>query len=601
MYVGARVAFLCATVAACGQEPAAPISAQRTMDRACSAGSNISLASAQSTVVDCSNGGTTATLAAGGASYLVVAQLATGSAAPGLVAYTLSTDAGAAATSAASHSAAPVTPAPAPPLDRQLAFDLRLRERERRAAQSPAFASAALRAPAFELGVSSAVAPVTGSVRDFRVLSNYASATDSWRTVAARLEYAGANLLLYVDTLTPHAGFSAAALQQYGQYFDQTLYPMDAGAFGQPADVDGNGRVIMLMSPVVNAGTPAASCYTQGYVAGFFNGQDFNGASDPNSNRGEIFYSIVADPQGSYGCAHSVADVSSGEPAVFLHELQHLISYSQHVVVHGGKPAAGWMDEGLSLVAEELGSRYYEARCPAPACRSTPGQLFPDSSAGFVRNFLLTSYAFASHPDSNSLTLHDDGDFGLAWRGGEWAFMRWLGDHMPDGFYRSLESGSADGIAAIRQLRTRALHRQSAGSAAQHGAAGRQVRLAQSAGTMGARGESVRVERAAVIRVPDSGARRRIVGNAGRTGAGRHGLLAPGHRTRCDRGQVAIHSARRQCPRSGAPSAARHLPAAAGAVAPGGRRRAIRSAARAWGRSVTRGVPECTRPRRRPR
>ena len=449
MYVGARVAFLCATVAACGQEPAAPISAQRTMDRACSAGSNISLASAQSTVVDCSNGGTTATLAAGGASYLVVAQLATGSAAPGLVAYTLSTDAGAAATSAASHSAAPVTPAPAPPLDRQLAFDLRLRERERRAAQSPAFASAALRAPAFELGVSSAVAPVTGSVRDFRVLSNYASATDSWRTVAARLEYAGANLLLYVDTLTPHAGFSAAALQQYGQYFDQTLYPMDAGAFGQPADVDGNGRVIMLMSPVVNAGTPAASCYTQGYVAGFFNGQDFNGASDPNSNRGEIFYSIVADPQGSYGCAHSVADVSSGEPAVFLHELQHLISYSQHVVVHGGKPAAGWMDEGLSLVAEELGSRYYEARCPAPACRSTPGQLFPDSSAGFVRNFLLTSYAFASHPDSNSLTLHDDGDFGLAWRGGEWAFMRWLGDHMPDGFYRSLESGSADGIAAI--------------------------------------------------------------------------------------------------------------------------------------------------------
>lgn len=419
------------------------------MDRACSGGSNISLASAQSTVVDCSNGGSAVTLAAGGASYLVVAQLATGVSAPGLVTYTLSTDAGAAASSAASHSVAPVAPAPAPMLGRQLTFDLMLRARERRAAQSPAFAAAALRVPASELGVSSAVAPAAGSVRSFHVLANYASATDSWRTVAARLEYAGANLLLYVDTLTPHAGFSAAALQQFGQYFDQTLYPLDAGAFGQPADVDGNGHVIMVMSPVVNAGTPAASCYAQGYVAGFFNGQDFNGASDPNSNRGEIFYSIVADPQGTYGCAHSVADVSGVEPAVFLHELQHLISYSQHVVVHGGKPAAGWVDEGLSLVAEELGSKYYESRCPPPACRSTPGQMFPDSSAGFVRNFLLTSFAFASHPDSNSLTLHGDGDFGLAWRGGEWAFVRWLGDHMPDGFYRSLENGSADGIAAI--------------------------------------------------------------------------------------------------------------------------------------------------------
>jgi hypothetical protein len=207
----------------------------------------------------------------------------------------------------------------------------------------------------------------------------------------------------------------------------------------------------MLMSQAVNALTNASDCRTQGYVAGFFEEEDLGGsATDANSNHGEIFYSIVPDPNGATSCAHTVNDVGFSVPATFMHELQHLISFSQHTAIHGGNPEYGWLDEGLSIVAEELGAAYYEQKCPGTACRTSPSQLFPDSSQGFVQGFLYDSYQYALAPDTASLTLHSDSDNGFAWRGGDWLLMRWLGDQLGTGFYRKLEESSLTGVANIQ-------------------------------------------------------------------------------------------------------------------------------------------------------
>ena len=445
---GARcAASLTALLAACSGTLDAP---NASAVRDCAGLPATSLRSAQAAVADCSNGGTRALVAAGGANYLIVAQLATDKSSTGPVAYTLSADTSPAAAAMADFAPPPAVAARAPVADGglQSTFDLRLRARERARGGTPLLPATPPLARTANAAPADAV-PAPGSVRTFHVLTDYTAANDVWATVTAQLDYIGARVLIYSDTRTPYAGFTQAALAQFGQYFDQTLFPIDTGAFGPPSDVDANGHVIMLMSPAVNAGTPSSICQTQGFVAGFFNGQDFNGAADPNSNGGEIFYSLVADPQGAYGCPHPASEVSSIEPAVFLHELQHLISYSQHVVVGRGTPAASWMDEGLSLVAEELGSAYYEAQCPPPACRTDPNQLLPDSSLGFARTFMLDSYAFASNPDTVSLTVHADRDLGTAWRGGAWALMRWLGDHMPPGFYRRLETTQGGGVSAI--------------------------------------------------------------------------------------------------------------------------------------------------------
>jgi len=119
------------------------------------------------------------------------------------------------------------------------------------------------------------------------------------------------------------------------------------------------------------------------------------------------------------------------------------------VVVHGGEPEYGWLDEGLSIVAEEIGSLYYENKCPGTACRSDPSQLFPDSSQGFIANFLYDSYQYALLPDTATVTLHDDSENGFSWRGGDWLLMRYLGDQLGTAVYRKLDQNALNGVANI--------------------------------------------------------------------------------------------------------------------------------------------------------
>jgi len=440
-------------LAACEYTNTGPSTA-RFASNPCSDTGTVSIDAMTAKRIDCGNGGTTVTLAAGGARYLIVPQFATDAVSNQRVLYSMAAGdlaALSAGPGAFRRSAGPAPSLVAAPATRpnyaQISFDRAMLARERRVSVNPFRASAALKAPG-QANVTQTL-PAPGSIRSFQVLNNLT--VNSFTTVHAKLAYVGSDILLYVDTLAPANGFSPTALNSFGVYFDSTLYPIDTTAFGGPSDVDGNARIIMLMSPVVNAMTPSATCATQGYVAGFFDPEDFNSASDPNSNQGEIFYSIVPDSTGTVSCSHSVTSVTATVPSVFMHELQHLINFSQHVVVSNGLEGSSWLDEGLSIISEELGSIYYEQKCPSPACRTNPAQLFPDSSQGFVQSMLGDSYAYALLPDTASITLHSDNELGFAWRGGSWLFARWLGDHAGSGFFKALERGPANGVLDIEQ------------------------------------------------------------------------------------------------------------------------------------------------------
>jgi hypothetical protein len=442
------VAALAACVGACSSTPPSTGTGPGVFaNNPCSPTGTLQLVVAQGALLDCSAGGTTVTLAGNGASYLIVPQFPTNQVANQQVSYTLATGNLAAALASSQRVAAlrssPAALAsgvagrlPAPrPQQRQLGFESAIFSRARAVASAPVLPPrAALSTP-----------PTVGSTQTFRVLSNFTANT--WTTITAQLAFVGTNVLLYIDVNAPANGFTPTQLAAFGQLFDQTLYGIGVAAFGQPSDIDQNGHVIMLMSPVVNADTPASTCASQGYVVGFFDPEDFT--SSTNSNHGEVFYSIVPDPNGTVSCSHPVASLGLDIPATFLHELQHLINYSQHVVVNHGNPLSSWLDEGMSIAAEELGSTYYEQKCPPPACRTDASQLFPDSSQGFVNGFLYNSYQYALLPDTASLTLHSDSDNGFSWRGGDWALVRYLGDRFGNGFYKQLEQGQSDGTGAI--------------------------------------------------------------------------------------------------------------------------------------------------------
>src|SRR2546423_3574749 len=86
--------------------------------------------------------------------------------------------------------------------------------------------------------------PPVGSVAKFHVLSSESPV--EFTAVGARLSYVGTNILIYVDTLAPANGFTSSQLNEFGQLFDQTLYPLDIDTFGTPPDIDQKVQLIGL-------------------------------------------------------------------------------------------------------------------------------------------------------------------------------------------------------------------------------------------------------------------------------------------------------------------------------------------------------------------
>ncbi len=179
---------------------------------------------------------------AGAAEYLMVAQFATAQADVGS-SFTLEGAAGLAARVAPTASAAPLPAA------------LRFHEAIRRMDESVARASFRLGPGARRAPRPRAGPPVVGSQRVFKVCGDLDCATTV--SVTATAQIVGAHSAIYLDSATPAGGFTPSDLQQLSAQFDTVLYPIDSLAFGPPSDIDGNGVVIILLTPRVNAWSAA--------------------------------------------------------------------------------------------------------------------------------------------------------------------------------------------------------------------------------------------------------------------------------------------------------------------------------------------------------
>ena len=331
--------------------------------------------------------------------------------------------------------------------DAQARLDAHLRARElewsaaRRDADVTATSGAGPRRP-------QTTAPDT--LRRFSILSTL-NATPAWAPVDARLRFAGARVLLYVDTLAATV-FTDAELLAMGTLYDDALAPRVFATFGDGSDVDANGRLLFVLTPTVNAMVTAAECPTRGYVRGFFYSHDL-ASSAPTSTRGEVFYGFVPDPTGRWSCAHTKADVASNLPPTFMHELQHMISFGAHAIIRGGAGEEPWLNEGLSHMAEEIGSLYWEQRFPAPSGRTVPTQIFPDSAAAYINPNLLYSYRFLFSSAFYSLTSCAPGTFcSLSERSGTWLLLRWIADHKGETVFRELVQTSLTGRANLEAV-----------------------------------------------------------------------------------------------------------------------------------------------------
>ncbi len=330
--------------------------------------------------------------------------------------------------------------APGSPRTTAVAFDRFLRQSGRLGA---AGGSAA---PSGVAGVQpTGVAPmpagpvIPGTLRQFTVCSNLNCATTK---VTAKAMTVGQHIAIYVDTGAPKVGLDSADLDTLKNIFDTRLFPLDTAAFAQPTDIDSNGVVIVLMTQVVNALVNRTTCRSSGFVAGFFWPSDLDLASSIG-NHGEIFYSIVADPDSIYSCAHTRTEVKQEMPGTFTHELQHMINYGQHVLIQLCRCAEeGWLDEGLSKYAEELAGRSYLAQ----------GDTVTFSHYAF--NDVYDAYQYLSATGNSPLLIPVDQGT-LAEIGASWLYTRYLVDQYGDTLPRKLVRTNLFGWRNVAQQTSR--------------------------------------------------------------------------------------------------------------------------------------------------
>jgi hypothetical protein len=289
--------------------------------------------------------------------------------------------------------------------------------------------------------VAALAPPNVGDVKSFKVCSKLDCSAVA--TVQATAKTVNGHLAIYVDNAAPANGLTQGALDSLGALFESRLYAIDTTAYGRESDIDGNTVVEVLMTGVVNKLVTKQQCHDQGFVAGFFFGADIDPQFASQFNNGEVFYSIVADPDSTLSCAHSVTRLKQLVPVTFIHEFQHMISYNQHVLVQGANPQVTWLDEGMSHFAEELGGRSF-----LPADNA--------SFSNFVLGDLINAYIYLDSSATHFVAF-SSGIGSLAERGAAWLLVRYLADQYAAdtsfasiaAFTRSIELSSSLGAAAI--------------------------------------------------------------------------------------------------------------------------------------------------------
>jgi len=278
------------------------------------------------------------------------------------------------------------------------------------------------------------------------------------------------------DVLNPQPGLSSSDYSALGAQFDNVTLPRLRTHFGEPTDIDGNGRIVMVISQQVNR---------FGDILGFVVASDFFPSTGPNScpasNEGEFYYSITPDPDGVIpvpsGRSQSrrtLDQFRSETPWLAAHETTHIIQFGRRIQSGASTFATIWELEGQATLAEEVVG--FDALGLAPRQNLGFSVAFnvPEASPvdWFINAFvdLAVYYGFESQTSRVSgapaacswlgrIDVSGPCNSGRLPYGVSWSFLRWLSDHYGEQFaggeaemHRRLVEASVAGFPAIEQV-----------------------------------------------------------------------------------------------------------------------------------------------------
>ena len=295
--------------------------------------------------------------------------------------------------------------------------------------------------------------------------------------VRGTVRYVGASSIWVFDDANPPEGYGASDYRTLGDKFENEIYPVETGYFGTPADADGNGHVVIVVTKEVNNDgiggiVPSANLVPRTICAA--------------SNEGEYFYMFTADPNGTFGLgAVPIPFALSTATSVTGHEFVHNVHISRRFAA-GHALWESWMHEGQATLGEEVLGHALNNRGPRlnydwDIVRNVDGTA---DRAWYYDNirplFLYYGWSPASgyNPTAPGSTKRGNAPEGCTWLDGPtgtnaglcarsgllvygvtWSFLRWLSDHYGPGFtggesamHKAWIDGEPSGFASLEAL-----------------------------------------------------------------------------------------------------------------------------------------------------
>lgn len=315
------------------------------------------------------------------------------------------------------------------------------------AASSPDFVAKATSAPA----VGDTLLYRVGNAATSDICTNFTS-------VRGVVKALGRRVTIALDATAPTGGFTDAEFVELAQEFDAVTFPTVSAWFGTPSDINNDGRITIVFTPVINRLSPPGAL---GFAGGFFFMGDLLAREIPSqnyrcpaSNEQEILYLLAPDPNGQVnGNRFSVETARESARGTMAHEVQHMIN--QGLRQTGGVVAArevDWLNEGLSHFAEEVVGRAVRGYADTQRLDWNRVLFDLDDFDSYFRQNLLRLRLWLERPDLAS-PISTRAAFELAPRGAAWALVRFAVDQFggtnPRAFTRALVAGPQVDVANL--------------------------------------------------------------------------------------------------------------------------------------------------------
>ncbi|MDE2721630.1 IPT/TIG domain-containing protein [Candidatus Palauibacter polyketidifaciens] len=166
--------------------------------------------------------------------------------------------------------------------------------------------------------------------------------------VRAVVRFSGKNALWLEDIDNPADGFTEPELAELDALYATQIKPVHDDYYGGLSDVDGNRRVLVLMTKEVNL-----SDGDDTLVGGWTWFGDLYPVDDcGTSNHAEILFGRVPDPEGVFGHPWTREEALDFYPPLLTHEMTHLVQ--ARAEVFDGAGYSNWEIEGGATLSEHL-------------------------------------------------------------------------------------------------------------------------------------------------------------------------------------------------------------------------------------------------------